>query len=162
MSNKFSQQKIEVLISITFQFFKHKLDIRATCRLKPMCFFNVGAEKSPAVGNILTYTKDYGSSEACGMDKSTGVFTVSTEGLYHFSIHITRYTKEDTAIDIRIDNYSVCTAWSVFQEQTEYGEGVSCSIVRLLKRGQKVDAYVRKGSLITNYLHNQFHGFLIR
>ena len=127
-----------------------------------MCFFNVGANQIPETGNILTYAKDYGSSEACGMDKSTGVFTVSTEGLYYFSIHITRKAEVDTAVDIRIDNISVCTAYSDFQESDEWGEGVSCSIVRLLKPGQKFDAYLRKGSLPVASLHNQFHGFLIR
>ena len=58
-----------------------------------MCFFNVGANSVPSARNILTYSHDYGSSEACGMDKSTGIFTVVTEGLYHFSINVVRKSK---------------------------------------------------------------------
>ena len=127
-----------------------------------MCFFNLGTDKIPAAKNVLTYTRDFGSSEPCGMDYSTGIFTVSIEGLYHFSINVVRKSKSDTSVLIRIDNSNVCSAWSDFQESDEWGEAVSCSIVRFLKPGQKVHAYLYEGSLFPSHFVNQFHGFLIR
>lgn len=97
------------------------------------------------------------------MNKTSGIFTVSTEGLYHFSINVLRQSETNTGVQIRIDNVAACQAWSEFQESDEYGEGASCSIVRQLKPGQKVDAFLRRGSLRPSFpLENQFHGFLIR
>ena len=128
-----------------------------------MCFFNVGASASPSAGKTLTYSYDYGSSEDCGLDKSTGIFTVKTEGLYHFSINIVRHSKTDTGVQIRIDQTAVCTAWSDFQESDLWGEGASCSIVRFLKPGQKIDAYLERGAPVGgNPLMNQFHGYLVK
>ena len=100
-------------------------------------------------------------SSPCGYDKNTGVFTVETPGLYLFAITVSRLTSSKTSVQIRVDQQNMC--------QTYHSSGDSdthtCTTIQDLKVGQKVDVYLKSGSLnhFSDYFpSNQFHGVLLR
>ena len=101
-------------------------------------------------------------SSPCGYDENTGVFTVETPGLYLFAITVTRSTSSETSVQIRVDQQNMC--------QTYHHDGGdddthTCTTIQDLKVGQKVDVYLREGSLSyfsDKFASNQFQGVLLR
>lgn len=100
-------------------------------------------------------------SSPCGYDKNTGVFTVQTPGLYLFAITVSRNAKSQTSVQIRVDQQNKCHTF----HSSSGSDTHTCTTIQDLKVGQKVDVYLREGSLTffwNSFPSNQFQGVLLR
>ena len=104
-------------------------------------------------------------SSPCGYDKNTGIFTVKTPGLYLFAITVTTATSSTTSVQIRVDQQNKCHTYS-YHSSGRNEDTHTCTTIQDLKVGQKVDVYLRTGSLTyffgEAFPSNQFQGVLLR
>ena len=101
-------------------------------------------------------------SSPCGYDKNTGVFTVKTPGLYLFAITVSRRASSQTSVQIRVDQQNQC---HTYHNDGTQDDTYTCTTIQDLKVGQKVDVYLRVGSLTyfwDYFPNNQFQGVLLR
>jgi hypothetical protein len=83
---------------------------------------------------------------------SSGTFTVPFDGVYLFSFSTTSYTNNVyTYVDIRVDGF-IIGGFELYDMQgrssSRYGNedlSASSQVVASLKKGQRVDAYLRSG-----------------
>ena len=101
-------------------------------------------------------------SAPCGYDRTTGVFTVKIPGLYMFTINVLRDSNSQSSAQIRIDQKNVCHTYSYKGGNNDTN---TCTTIQFLKTGQKVDVYLRDGTLTQvweAFPSNQFHGVLLQ
>jgi len=171
------QQMTDKVASLQDKILKSSIEMEklktSLTKYKEKCFFNVGINKDefPSREETIKFTLEGAMSSPCGYDKNSGVFTVEKPGLYLFAITLSRTTYAETSVQLRVDQQNICHTYHRYDQYTNSGnylyikDTLTCTTIQDLKVGQKVDVYLRSGSLVhfkDYFPSNQFQGVLLR
>ena len=102
-----------------------------------------------AAGNRVTFAQlDIETDEAHGsFDKTTGIFTAKTAGIYQINFNGVASSKGYSVINLRVNEIDKANSYNDHAHSTEHYCSIVVSPMLKLKSGDRVDVFIKYGTL---------------